>query len=70
MNKLISLINKYRDVILYLIFGVCTTVVNLAVFWVLTSPLKVNELIANIVAWILAVVFAFLTNRDLVFHAG
>ena len=70
MNKLISLINKYRDVILYLIFGVCTTVVNLAVFWVLTSPLKVNELIANIIAWILAVLFAFLTNRDLVFHAG
>ena len=70
MNKLLSLINKYRDVILYLIFGVCTTVVNLAVFWVLTSPLKVNELIANIIAWILAVLFAFLTNRDLVFHAG
>lgn len=70
MNKLLSLINKYRDVILYLIFGVCTTIVNLAVFWVLTSPLKVNELIANIIAWILAVLFAFLTNRDLVFHAG
>ena len=70
MNKLLSLINKYRDVILYLIFGVCTTVVNLAVFWVLTSPLKVNELIANIIAWILAVLFAFLTTRDLVFHAG
>lgn len=70
MNKLLSLINKYRDVILYLIFGVCTTIVNLAVFWVLISPLKVNELIANIIAWILAVLFAFLTNRDLVFHAG
>lgn len=70
MNKLISLINKYRDVILYLFFGVCTTVINLAVFWVLNSPLKVNELIANIIAWVLAVLFAFFTNRDLVFHAG
>ena len=70
MNNIILLIKKYRDVILYLFFGVCTTAVNLAVFWVFNSPLKVNELIANIIAWFLAVLFAFFTNRDLVFHAG
>lgn len=70
MNKLLSLFKKYRDLLLYLLFGVCTTVINLAVFWLLNSPLKVNELIANVIAWIAAVFFAFVTNRDLVFHAG
>lgn len=69
MNSLVSLVKKYRDVILYLFFGVCTTAINLAVFRVLNSPLKINELIANIIAWFLAVLFAFFTNRDLVFHA-
>ena len=70
MNKLFAFAKKYREVILYLIFGVCTTLINLAVYWVLNSPLRVNELIANIIAWLAAVFFAFATNRDMVFHAG
>lgn len=70
MSKALSLLKKYREVILYLVLGVCTTLINLAVFWVLHSPLKVNELVANVIAWTMAVMFAYLTNRELVFHAG
>lgn len=70
MNKLCSALKKYREVLLYLLFGVCTTVINLAVYWALNSPLKVNELIANVIAWVAAVFFAFVTNRDMVFHAA
>lgn len=70
MNRLRSALKKYREALLYLLFGTGTTVINLAVYWVLNSPLKVNELIANVIAWVAAVFFAFVTNRNMVFHAG
>ena len=77
-----ALLKKYREIIMYLIFGVLTTVVNFAVYYVMphdenpwfTLPvfkreLDVSEwLIANIVAWIAAVIFAFVVNKIFVFE--
>ena len=71
MDKIKELIKKIltKEVILYIVFGVFTTVVNLASFYVMNSILNWNENIANFIAILLAVIFAYITNKDLVFHS-
>ena len=68
MKKLIiSLWN--RDAVRYIFFGGCTTLVNLASFWLLRhfTPLGIN--LANIISIFLAIVFAFLVNGAFVFRS-
>lgn len=62
-----SVFEKYKEAILYIIFGVLTTIVSITVFWFFTEIVVIDELIANIISWIVAVLFAFLTNRKWVF---
>lgn len=64
-----SLYEKYKDVIPYLFFGVCTTVVNVVVYWLCAHPLGMAVMPSTIIAWVLAVLFAFFTNRKWVFHS-
>ena len=68
------MLNKYKEIIYYLIFGVLTTVVSLATYYALVytilDPNKPIELqVANVVSWIFAVTFAYLTNRKFVFDS-
>ena len=60
---------KYKEVIMYLVFGVLTTVFNIVVYYVVADCLKINYLIANIAAWFLSVLFAYVTNRKYVFES-
>ena len=71
MEKIKELIKKVctKEVILYGIFGILTTLVNLVSFYVLTNLLHIEENISNIIAILLAVIFAYITNKDLVFHS-
>ena len=71
MKKLKELIKKVctKEVILYGIFGIFTTIVNLTSFYILTKFLHWEENISNIIAILLAVIFAYITNKDLVFHS-
>lgn len=64
-----KLINKYKDVIPYLFFGVCTTLVNVIVYWLCAHPIKMGTMASTVIAWILAVSFAYITNRKWVFHS-
>ena len=57
------------EVFSYLFFGVCTTVVNIVVFQFCCSAIGLHALISNIIAWIFAVAFAYITNRIFVFHS-
>lgn len=70
MEKINKLIKKLldRDVILYIIFGILTTLVNFVTFYILNSLMKVNANISNLVAIPLAILFAYFTNRKWVFH--
>ena len=52
-----------------MLFGVCTTIVNVVVYWAAAYILKLSILPATIIAWFLAVVFAYYTNRKWVFHS-
>lgn len=60
---------KHREMLLYLFFGGLTTVVSIGSFWLFASLLQQNEHIANTISWLLAVLFAFVTNRLWVFQA-
>lgn len=65
---------KYREIISYLIVGGLTTVVSLVTYYacVLTvlDPNRPIELqCANIISWIAAVAFAYVTNRRFVFQS-
>lgn len=68
MNKIINLFKKYREVIMYLVIGVCTTLVNWVIYTILTS-FKLNMTLSNGIAWFGAVVFAFFTNKTIVFQS-
>lgn len=64
-----QLIKKYKDILLYGIFGVLTTVVNIATYWVAAHPLGLSVMVSTVIAWIAAVLFAYVTNRKWVFHS-
>ena len=69
MDKIKELYFKYKEVINYLIFGVLTTVVSITVFYVFNKPLGLNEHVANIISWLCAVLFAYITNKLFVFES-
>ena len=68
-EKFNNLLKKFLtvEVVLYIFFGVLTTVVNIGSFAIITSCFKLEENISNAIAIILAVLFAYFTNKDLVF---
>lgn len=64
-----KLLLNYKEQILYIIFGVLTTVLNFLVYIIFTRVFEANFLISNAVAWFLAVIFAFITNKIYVFNS-
>lgn len=74
MKKIINLYKKYEEIINYLIVGVLTTIVSLVVKWgllftVLDPKNSVQLQVAVVISWIAAVVFAYITNRIIVFKS-
>ncbi len=67
MAKLKDLFTRYREPIVYLVFGVLTTAVNYIVYLPCYNLWGVNASISNIIAWVAAVAFAFVTNKPFVF---
>lgn len=69
MKTLVKLHEKYKEIILYLVFGILTTIINVISFWLCNDILKMNYKLSNIIAWLLAVAFAFITNKLIVFES-
>ncbi len=71
--KIKQLLKKYETIILYLIFGVLTTVVNIILYYIFNDLLELqilegyNYLVASVIAWVGAVLFAYITNKLYVF---
>ena len=65
-----SLYKKYKEIIMYLIFGILTTVVNIVVYFIASNVLNINYLISNATAWFLSVLFAYVTNKLYVFESS
>ncbi|MBQ8910876.1 MAG: GtrA family protein [Oscillospiraceae bacterium] len=69
LKNLILLLKKHREIIMYLIFGVLTTAVNWAVFYPLHNVYDFSAALSKTVAWVIAVLFAFFTNKPFVFQS-
>ena len=69
MKDLRNLLVKYKGVMLYLIFGVLTTLVNIVAYWLFAHLMHLTTMPSTIMAWILAVLFAYFTNRKWVFDS-
>ncbi|MCC0646913.1 GtrA family protein [Clostridioides sp. ZZV15-6598] len=60
---------KHKETILYLFFGAFTTLVNIVSYLFFTRVISFNFMVANALAWILAVLFAYVTNKFFVFES-
>ena len=70
MKTIKTLFIKYKELIMYVIFGVLTTLVNFGAFWLFTKILGEDSyLINNAIAWVVGVVFAYITNKLFVFES-
>ena len=68
-DKSLALFRRYREMILYVFFGGFTTLVNIAVYLVSTKVFHMDLVLSNILAWILSVLFAYVTNKIFVFES-
>lgn len=74
MNKIIEIYKKNKEIINYLIVGVLSTIVSLSTYYICVytflnpnNPVELQT--ANIISWIVAVFFAYFTNRKYVFES-
>ena len=68
-KKIWALVEKYWDILSYLFFGVLTTVVNYVVYLPCYNLLNLSAVLSNAIAWVVAVAFAYLTNKPFVFKS-
>ena len=64
-----KILDKYTDIILYVVFGTLTTIVDFFVYWLFFNLFHWPTVFSNTVAWIAGVVVAFVTNKPFVFKS-
>ena len=69
MEMIKALLRKYQDILSYLFFGVMTTAVNYLVYLPCYNLLGLSAAVSNVIAWVGAVAFAYLTNKPFVFKS-
>lgn len=69
LRRLYGPYQKHKSVLLYIFFGAGTTLVNLVSFVLFNSVFHLSAAVANLPAWVLAVLFAYVTNRIWVFDS-
>ena len=69
IQKIKTLVIRYWEVLSYLIFGVLTTVVNYLIYLPVYNLLGLSAALSNAIAWVVAVAFAYLTNKPFVFKS-
>lgn len=69
IEKIRAFVEKHWDMVSYLFFGVLTTAVNYLVYLPLYNLLGISAAVSNIIAWVAAVVFAYVTNKPFVFKS-
>ncbi len=70
LREIKELMIKYKQVIMYLIFGVLTTIINILSYELFVRVFNTNYLISTIIAWIISVCFAYITNKIWVFESN
>lgn len=65
----LKILTDNKEIVLYLIFGAFTTLVNILSYLFFAKICGINNFISNIIAWFLSIVFAYITNRIYVFES-
>lgn len=60
---------KYKPIMMYAIFGVLTTLVNVLSYGLFYHCMGISNVVSNVIAWFLAVTFAYITNKLWVFDS-
>lgn len=58
-----------RELVLYVVFGTFTFLVNIVTYFLFESVMGINYLVSNVLAWFFSVLFAYITNRRWVFES-
>lgn len=58
-----------RELVLYVVFGTFTFLVNVVTYFLFQSVMGINYLVSNVLAWFFSVLFAYITNRTWVFES-
>ncbi|MEH7495748.1 GtrA family protein, partial [Neobacillus niacini] len=61
---------RKNEIVMYLLFGILTTVINILCYVFLREYLHIEYILSTTIAWIISVVFAFLTNKKYVFKSN
>jgi len=69
VEKIRALCVKYREQLAYLVVGVCTTLINYAVYAVLTEGIRLHYIASNVIGWIAAVAFSYFANGKWVYRS-
>lgn len=69
IQKIRAFITQHYDILAYLFFGVLTTAVNYVVYLPCYNLLNISAALSNVIAWAVAVAFAYVTNKPFVFHS-
>ena len=69
MDKIMNFVRKHWDILSYLFFGGLTTLVNFVVYYPCYNWLAMSATVSNVIAWVVAVAFAYLTNKPFVFQS-
>lgn len=64
-----DILKKYKESIMYLVFGVLTVIINISSYVFMTRVLQIEFLISNALSWVVAVIFAYITNKLYVFES-
>ena len=64
-----NILLKYKSIILYAFFGVLTTMVNIATYYISAHLIHLGTLFSTCLAWVVGVLFAYITNRKYVFES-
>jgi len=69
LSKIKELLIKYKGIILYVVFGALATAVNIGAYALFYNVLGVSNVPSVIIAWTIAVILAFFTNKLWVFES-
>ena len=64
-----KLFYKYKEIIVYIIFGILTTFVSWGSYAIFVNSFLFSVAVANVISWICSVAFAYVTNKIWVFES-
>lgn len=68
-NWICNTYHKHQEAVDYLFWGGVAFVLSMVLFYIFANMMMIEEQIANVITWIICVIFTYLTNRTFVFKS-